>query len=247
MNKKILIIFKSIFISGILFCSSISYSQYDSVAVVLLDKMSEKLNNTKSASFTSYAEFDKQSPNSGLITHSEEAKVYLRGPDKIHVSYKGDNGQKSYYYNGKTFTYYSLTNNQYSVIEAPATNIETIDLLHNDYGMEFPVADFLYPGFVDDLISNSKNLIYLGVTDIDGKEASHIAGIGIHDKMSYQFWIYNQTFLPAKVKIVYLDLPGNPQYECKYINWDTDIVLQDSMFEFQIPTGSKKVDFKKSN
>ena len=247
MNRKQLLFIKSIFVLGIFFYSTFSFSQFDSMAVVILDKMSEKIHSTNSVSFTSYVEFDKQSPNSGLITHSEMAKVYLRGPNKILISYSGDNGQKSYYYNGKTFTYFSLTNNQYSVIDAPATNIETVDLLHNDYGMEFPAADFLYPNFVDDLIQHSKNLIYLGVTDVNGKEVSHIAGAGINEKMTYQFWIYNDTYLPAKIKIVYVDQPGNPQYQNTFSNWDIGPVLEDSMFEFQIPTGSKKVELKKSN
>ena len=82
---------------------------------------------------------------------------------------------------------------------------------------------------------------------MNGKEASHIAGAGLAGKMTYQFWIYNDTYLPAKIKIVYTDRPGNPQYQNTFSNWDIGPVLEDSMFEFRIPTGSNKVELKKSN
>ncbi|MDP4214117.1 MAG: DUF2092 domain-containing protein, partial [Bacteroidota bacterium] len=59
-----------------------------------------------------------------------------------------------------------------------------------------------YPSFVDDLLSESKNPIYLGITKVSGKEFFHIAGIA-KDK-PYQFWISNDAFtLPLKMVIVY--------------------------------------------
>ena len=124
--------------------------------------------------------------------------------------------------------------------------METIDSLHNEYGIDFPAADIFYPDLVDDLLSYSDNLLYLGLTNIEDKECFHIAGTT--DELTYQIWISNDgTFLPVKMAIVYTNMAANPQYEAKFENWSLNPSLQDSMFDFVVPTGAAKIKFAKKN
>ena len=106
--------------------------------------------------------------------------------------------------------------------------------------IEFPAADFLYPTFVDDILSESKTLVYLGLTKVDGKDCFHIAG-ATRDK-TYQFWISDDAFtLPMKMVIVYTAKEMNPQYEAVLSDWQVNPNLPDALFQFTIPHRARKV------
>ncbi|MFI5193630.1 MAG: DUF2092 domain-containing protein, partial [Chitinophagales bacterium] len=111
---------------------------------------------------------------------------------------------------------------------------------NKSYGIEFPTSDFFYPSFVDDLLADSKNLIYLGTTSVDGKECFHIAGTA-KDK-TYQFWISNDAYtLPLKMVIVYTSKDMNPQYEAVLSDWQLNPNLPATLFTFNTPPKARKI------
>ena len=115
-----------------------------------------------------------------------------------------------------------------------------IDTMNKTYGIEFPAADFFYPSFVDDILSDAKNLVYLGTTRVSGKECFHIAGTAA-DK-TFQFWISNDAFtLPLKMVIVYTSKNMNPQYEAVLSDWQLNPSLPAALFTFNVPPGAKKI------
>jgi hypothetical protein len=220
--------------------SNAQFTKIDTVAVSILDHMSAVIGDMGSCSVKVKSNYDVSSQAFGLVKHSDNQQVYLHGPDKLLVRSDGDKGTRDFYYNGKTLSYYSMDKNQFSQVHAPASIMEMIDSVHKTYGIEFPVADFFYPAFVDDIIAESKNLAYLGVTTVDGKECFHIAGAA-NDK-TFQFWISNDAFyLPVKVVIVYTSKEMNPQYEAVLTDWQVNPTLPDAMFEFTSPPKAKKI------
>jgi hypothetical protein len=212
----------------------------DTVAVSILDKMSAVIGDLSSCSVTIRSSYDVSSRELGLVKHSDEQELFLRGSGKMLLRSEGDKGSRYFLFNGKNLSYYSLDRNQYSQIETPASLIEMIDTVNKLYGIEFPIADFFYPSFVDDILAESKNLMYLGLTRIDGKECFHIAGTAA-DK-SFQFWVSNDAFyLPMKIVIVYTNKEMNPQYEAVLSNWQVNPNLPDAIFQFTPPVRSKQV------
>jgi hypothetical protein len=219
---------------------AVQVRRIDTVAVAILDKMSAIIGDLGSCSVTIKSNYDVTSKELGLIKHSDEDHLYLHGSNKLLVKSEGDRGSRDLYYDGKTLSYYSMDRNQYGQIDAPASLVEMIDTVSRRYGIEFPAADFLYPTFVDDILAESKELVYLGLTTIDGKECYHIAGMG-SDK-SFQFWISDDAFtLPIKMVIVYTTKPMNPQYEAVLSDWQVNPTLPDAMFDFSIPHKAHKV------
>ncbi len=237
MNKRFLV--------GILICAittqvKAQFTKIDTVAVSILDRMSAVIGDMGSCSVKVKSNYDISSQAFGLVKHSDNQQVYMHGPDKLLIRSEGDKGSRDFYYDGKTLSYYSIDRNQFSQVQAPATIMEMIDSVHKTYGIEFPVADFFYPAFVDDIIAESKNLAYLGMTNVDGKECFHIAG-SANDK-TFQFWISNDAFyLPVKVVIVYTGKEMNPQYEAVLTDWQVNPNLPDAMFEFTSPPRAKKI------
>lgn len=217
-------------------------AQIDSSAVAILDKMNFTLGNLQSCSVTLKTENDILDARLGSVTYSDNARVYLKAPDKLYVSKSGDKGNKEFFYDGKNFVLYSKDVNTYASAPAPPTIIQTIDSIHNTLGIDFPAADFFYPYFVDDLLEVSSNLAYLGVTTISNKKCFHIAGTTL-DK-SYQIWIADdQTFLPVKLSIVSVKAGSDEHYTALYEEWVLNPTLDNAMFDFKAPADALKIRF----
>lgn len=212
----------------------------DTVAVAILDKMSAVIGDLSSCSVTIKTNYDITSKELGLIKHSDEEELFLHGPDKLLVKSDGDRGSRDFYFDGSKLSYYSLDKNQYGQIDAQLSLVEMIDTVNKLYGIEFPAADFLYPSFVDDILADSKELVYLGLTKVNGKECFHIAGKGI-DK-TFQFWISNDAYtLPMKMVLVYTSKELDPQYEATFTDWQVNPNLPDAMFTFTVPHKAQRV------
>jgi len=212
----------------------------DTVAVSILDRMSAVIGQLSSCSVTIKSNYDVTSKELGLIKHSDEQQLFLHGPDKLLVKSDGDRGSRDFYFDGKKLSYYSLDKNQYGQVDASMSLVEMIDTVNKLYGIEFPAADFLYPSFVDDILMESKELVYLGLTKVDGKECYHIAGRA--DDKTFQFWITNDAFtLPAKMVIVYTSQELRPQYEAVLSDWQVNPTLPDAIFEFTTPNKANRV------
>lgn len=212
----------------------------DTVAVSILDRMSAVIGQLSSCSVTIKANYDITSKELGLIKHSDEQQLFLHGPDKLLVKSDGDQGSRDFYFDGKKLSYYSLDKNQYGQIDASMSLVDMIDTVNKLYGIEFPAADFLYPSFVDDILLESKELVYLGLTKVDGKECYHIAGRA--DDKTFQFWISDDAFsLPVKMVIVYTNQEMRPQYEAVLSDWQVNPTLPDAIFDFTVPHKAGRV------
>jgi hypothetical protein len=242
MNKKFL--FGLIFFIAGAASASAQRTNIDTIAVAILDRMSAMIGSLSSCHYTVRSNYDIRSQHLGLVKHGDDEQIYMQGPNKLLIRSQGDRGERSLYYNGDTLSYYSLENNQFASLALSASIVEMIDTVNKLYGIEFPASDFFYPTFVDDLLSESKNLIYLGMTKVDGKDCYHIAGTT--PDMGYQFWISNDAVtLPVKMVIVYSNRDMNPQYEAVLSDWEINPVLPSSLFEFMAPPKAKKIKLAK--
>jgi hypothetical protein len=233
---------KSLFITLICFLAlaANAQSKIDTVAVSILDRMSAMIGELRSCSATVHTNYDVSSPELGLVKHSDIEHLYIGGADKLLVRSEGDKGNRYLLYNGHTLSYYSADKNHYAQTRVPASVIDMIDYMNKNYGIVFPVADFLYPGFVDDILAEANNLVMLGMTKVGDKECFHIAGTS-KDK-TFQFWIADDAFyMPVKMVIVYTDKPLNPQFEATYCDWQINPNLPGGIFEFRVPPNARKI------
>jgi hypothetical protein len=237
MNKKLLL---AIFICGLCAQVRAQAPKIDTVAVFLLDRMSAMIGDLHSCSVSINSTYDINSREFGLIKHSDSHELYLHGANKLLVTSEGDKGTNNIMYNGTVLTYYSHDKNQYGQIAIEAPVMSMIDSVNKAYGIVFPAADFFYPTFVDDILAEAKNLAFLGMTKVGGKDCFHIAGTA-KDK-TFQFWISDDAFyLPVKVVIVYTGQENRPQYESTFSNWQINPELPDALFEFSAPPLAKKI------
>lgn len=213
----------------------------DTVAVMLLDRMSVVIGQLGSCSYTLHTSQDVVVEYGlGIIKQLDTHEVYMVGPDKMLINSRGGKGHRGYWYNGKKLAYYSYDENNYVIIDAPPNIMATIDTVHKTYGIDFPAADFFYPTFTDDLIDHSDQIRYLGTATVNGKPGFHI--IATSKEMSIQIWIADDAlFLPVKMVIVYHGQNNGKQYDATFSNWQINPELPAAMFEFNPPPAARKI------
>ena len=212
-------------------------AQKDTVAVIILQRMSDVIGDLTSVSFDLNTSIDVINYEYGIETQFGLDEVYMVGPDKMLVHNYGPKGHRGFWYNAEIFTYYSFDENNYAVIEAPATIIETIDTIHKKYGIIFPAADFFYPTFTEDVLDYFDNVIYLGQKVVDEKNCFHV--LATNKDLIAQFWISNDAFsLPKKYMLIYKD---NMQYEATFSNWQLNPEIPPSAFNFLPPPKAQQI------
>jgi hypothetical protein len=222
----------------LLVCSQ--QKQHDSLAILLIDRMTDVIGDLESCSFALQSSNDVIDSGNLFMKQFTDFHVYMSGPDKMLVNVSGDKGRRQIWYNGEQLAYYFREEHNYGILQVPGTIMEMIDSVNRKYGIQFPAADFFYPSFTDDLLRDADELKYLGRSQVNGKECFHI--LAATKEMVAQFWISSDAYnLPARFVITYKNKPGNPQYQASFSDWQLNPNLPVAMFDFQAPPGSAKL------
>ena len=235
---------KAFIVSLFLFLSSFNIypqnAQIDTVAIMILNKMGGLIGQLESCSFKLKTSEDIIDVDLGLIKYFTTHQVYLVGPDKMMVNSQGDKGHRGYWYNGQQLIYYSYSENNFAVLDAPSNILATIDTVHEIYGIEFPAADFFYPTFTIDLLNQYSDIIFIGNSKVDDRDCFHI--IASNELMSIQIWVSDDAlFLPVKFVVTYYDIVPNRQYGATFSDWKLNPKLPNEMFEFTPPPSAAQV------
>jgi hypothetical protein len=219
---------------------------YDTMAVLIIDRMTDNISDMKSCSFKLNVAEDVYDPSAGWIKKYTDYEVYISGPSKMLINARGYKGHRKLWYNGKELAYYFFDENNYGIIQMQGTTLNMIDSLHILYDIEFPAADFFYPSFTLDLFENTDTLKYLGIAKIINEEYFHI--LARSDEKAFQFWISSEgNTIPARFAITYNYKKGNPQYIASFSDWRINPHLSKSMFSFLPPPGSTRVKMLPKN
>ena len=214
-------------------------TKVDPVAVQLLDHMSDVIGELKSCAYELSTSQDINDPDFGLIKSFADSKVIMVGPDKMLIKVNGNKGNKGFWYNGTSVTYYSYTENNYAKIDAPDDIIATIDTVSIKYDLEIPAADFFYPSFTDDVLESFDTVKFLGIKMIGNEPCFHLKST--NNEMEVQYWISNDSYnLPKKYLIIYKD-KKNMQYEGTFSNWELNPDIPDAVFEFTPPPKAREI------
>ncbi|MFZ4523228.1 MAG: DUF2092 domain-containing protein [Bacteroidales bacterium] len=213
---------------------------YDTTAIVILDHMSAIVGDLSSCRFRLDTEIDQTDADFGEITNHEVSDISFSGPDKMVMDIRGDKGHRGYWYNGKTLTWYSFTENNFVVIDVPGRTVDMIDSVNETYGIEFPAADFFNPTLSDDLINLSEKISFQGKTTVNGHSCYQISAV--NKEMTVQLWVADELrFLPLKMVIVYHGKTPVKRYEAAFSEWEINPGLPGAIFEFAVPPGARQV------
>jgi hypothetical protein len=217
-------------------CTAKDKQEYDARAIESLDAMAEVIGELQATSYT-LKDVNVTEDGSELYNVHD---VYMRGPNKMYIHSNGTKGIRSYWYDGTTLAYYFFDKDTYAEIDAPDDILKTIDHVHEKYGVRFPAADFFYPNFTDDILTEFDHVLFLGDDVIEGTESTSI--LASNDIKVVQIWIDKASNLPLRLSI---ESTGTADfYEATFSNFRSNPVLPDLMFESEPPVDSEASELK---
>jgi hypothetical protein len=145
------------------------------------------------------------------------------------------------WYDGKALTVYCKTNNTYGTVPAPPTLGAALDMARNKYGVEAPASDLVYEDPYAVLTENAKTGKYLGVEDVGGIPAHHLAFQ--QDDVDWQLWVQDGPKpLPVRYVITTKTMPTQPEFTANLTAWDTQATPAADAFDAKPPAGAKRVE-----
>lgn len=221
--------------------SSCSFGNYDdnkyleTDAIAVLDGLSGSIGDLKACSFTLQVNSEIESDSAGVDVYKALSDIYMRGPDKLYIHTNSNRGDRGYWYDGSSLAWFNYDKNVFDTLPAPESIILTINAVHENYGVDFPAADFFYPTFTDDIINHFDSVFYLGAQKVDGEDISQV--LAVNDNMKVNFWIANNGThqYPVSFSILRNELGNDLKYEGNFSNWRFNPALPDNLFEFSPP------------
>jgi hypothetical protein len=217
-------------------------AKVDPKADKYLKAMSSYLAELKRFAFHVEMFFDMVQDDGLKIQFSNSREESVRRPNKIYGKTAGDTANSNFYYDGKTVTVHDRARKTYATEKVPGTIDAMLDDLHDRFGIEQPLADFLFSDPYKILKENVESGIYVGESHVGKTKCHHLAFR--QRLLDWQIWIQDgEKPLPRKFVITFKRQIDEPQFIALFHAWDTNLELPDNLFEFQPPADAQKVDF----
>jgi hypothetical protein len=183
-------------------------------------------------------EVPEQSPRQQLTNLRH---VALRRPDRLVGDAAGDGINRSFWYDGRTFSALDKEQNVWAGGIVPATVDEALDWVFDQTGTVVPLADFLYADAYARLMGDVQRGVYLGIHEAAGVPCHHLSFE--QAIIDWQLWIdAGPEPLPRKLVIAYKTEDEVPQYAVTIRKWNLQAKLPDALFAFAPPQGATRID-----
>ena len=202
--------------------------------------MADIIGELEAVSFSIETSIDRLDDKQKIETHYSTSHVSMSGPDKMVFQRSGDKGKHGFWFNGTYASMYSFNENNYVTLEATGNIIEMMDGLHTRFEFQFPAADFFYPSFTDDILTDFNTLEYLGKTVVDREDCFYIRAT--NENMHFQLWISSSNWNLPKRFIIIQKGKQNLRFESVFSDWDINPRLSNTIFEFLPPPNARLID-----
>lgn len=209
-------------------------------AVQALDRMAAHLRTLKSFTLSADTREDKVIDSGEKLEVGGKSVYKVRGDNRMFLSRSDDQAVREYFYNGKIVAQFAPNLGYYSLFEAPATTVETLDLVSKRYGVAIPLADLFYWGTDRSNVSSVSSAFFVGEATVNGVVCNQYAYRS--KDADFQVWIQRDGDpLPCKLVITDTGEESRPQYAAT-LSWSTSETFDDKTFEFTPPDGTMKVE-----
>jgi hypothetical protein len=213
----------------------------DARADELVRLMSDRLARATAFSLEAeevYDEVPDQSPRRQLTATRH---VSVRRPGRLAGDVAGDALNRSFWYDGTTFSALDKEQNVWTSGTVPATIDEALDWVFDKTGTVIPLADFVYADPYSRLMEGVERGVYLGIHEAGGVPCHHLSFE--QATIDWQIWIdAGPDPLPRKLVIAYKTEDEVPQYAVTIRKWNFEAMVPDELFRFAPPAGATRVD-----
>jgi hypothetical protein len=213
----------------------------DDGAVEALNEMSNYLMSAKTLALTSEATRDVVTNDGQRIQLEGMARYKIRRPGFV-IDYTSDIKDRSFIYDGKTFTVSSPKLGFYASVPAPGTNKEVLDAIYNKFGIALPLEDLFRwgDGGNQDRVKALRSAYKVGSATVRGVETDHYAFR--EDNVDWEIWIQKaDPPLPRKISIVDRNDPAKPGFT-SFLTWQVNPAYTDADFTFVPGPNAKRIE-----
>jgi hypothetical protein len=165
----------------------------------------------------------------------------VRRPDRVQMEVRSPKRSRGFWYDGKSVTLLDRKANLYGAVAALATIDQTLDAANDQYGINFPLEDFLVNDPYASAMAAVNDGAYFGKVDLLGTPCQHVAFST--DQVDFQLWIQDGPKpLPRKYVITYKQQDAQPQFTAIFSDWNLKRSLPDKTFVFSAPKGAGKIN-----
>ena len=208
-------------------------------AIKALTDMAAYLRNLKAFQVESATTTDEVQDDGQLIQYTAKINFVVQMPNKLLATAAGDRNERTFIYDGKTFTMFAQRAGYYATVPAPPTLRELDDALSEKYDIELPLADLFRFGSPDWKGTDIKAATDIGPSEVSGITCEHYAFR--QDDVDWQVWIQKGEYpLPRKLVITTTTEAAHPQHTATY-TWNLAPSFNQESFTFVPPAGARKI------
>jgi len=208
-------------------------------AIKALNDMASYLRNLKAFQVESATTTDEVQDDGQLIQYTARINFVVQMPDKLLATASSDRNERSFIYDGKTFTMFARRAGYYATVPAPPTLRELDDALTEKYDIELPLADLFRFGSPNWKGADIKAATDIGPSEVGGVTCEHYAFR--QDDVDWQVWIQKGDHpLPRRLVITTTSDAARPQHTATY-TWNLAPSFNQESFTFVPPAGARKI------
>ncbi len=175
------------------------------------------------------------------LQYGATVELTARKPDRMRLTFKGDQLDREFWYDGKTATLLAPHAKFYGRLAVPGSIDKALDAIQEKTGYAPPLSDLVYPDPYALLAPRIEDAYYVGLHTAAGVLCHHV--LLVQETVDWQIWIQTgEQPLPRKLVITYKQVPGSPQYAAVFTKWDFAPAVPDSLFVFEAPPDAVQVE-----
>ena len=207
----------------------------------LVRRMSDRLAKVTSLALVAEEVYDEVPVDAPRQQLTSLRRVAMQRPDRLVGDASGDAINRSFWYDGKTFSALDREQNVWASGQVPPTIDAALDWVFDQTGTVIPLADFLYADVYDRLMSKVERGVYLGIHEAAGVPCHHLSFE--QATIDWQLWIdAGADPLPRKLVISYKTEDEVPQYAVTIRTWNLSAKVPEALFRFTPPEGATRVE-----
>jgi hypothetical protein len=208
-------------------------------AIAALKSMGAYLRGLKQFQVDAVTTEEKVLDDGQKVLTEGSARILADMPGRLYAEVANDRHERSYLYDGKSFTLFAKRANLYATVPAPPTIGQLSDKLEADYGFGVPLADLFRWGSSSWSAEGITGAIDVGPGVVAGTTCQHYAFR--QADIDWQVWIQKGAHpLPRKLVITTKTDEARPQSTATY-TWNLAPSFSDDTFVFAPPQGAGKV------
>jgi hypothetical protein len=212
-------------------------------AAQILKSMSDYVSSQQSISLTFNSDIEVITPEIQKIQFASSGKLVLQRPDKLRANRTGGYTDVEIVFDGNTVTVLGKNIKAYAQSEVSGDVDKLVDVLRDQYSLEFPGADLLLSNPYKVLMADVLEAKHIGQGVVDGVQCEHLAFR--NQDTDWQLWVeVGDHPIPRKFVITSKATAAAPQYTLLIKDWKTDAEIGADAFAFQPPAEAKKVELK---